>query len=141
MIGDLPVAYYEMSDDFNNKYSQFPSDLYYMDLDGGFDDIDQDGLFDNHRATKLGNEQPDIALGRLRASPLAGTWGTEAALVNNYLAKLHDYRIGKLSAPERALAFQDDDWDTMNTYQTRAWTTVVSAENVVPDRDRPVPAA
>jgi peptidase C25-like protein len=124
MIGNLPVAWYEMDDDWNNAHSEFPSDLYYMDLNGDFGDVDHDGKFDSHNELPGGNQQPDIFLGRLYASPLAGAWGTEVELVKNYFRKLHAYRIGTLSAPERALAFQDDDWYTMGTYQEYAYTSV-----------------
>ena len=31
-VGNVPVAWYEMSDDFHDSSSEFPCDLYYMDL-------------------------------------------------------------------------------------------------------------
>ena len=36
LVGDLPVPYYEMANDFSEPgdYVKFPSDLYFMDLDG-----------------------------------------------------------------------------------------------------------
>ncbi|MBN2491290.1 MAG: hypothetical protein JXQ29_10630 [Planctomycetes bacterium] len=129
MIGDLPVAWYEMDDDFNNTHSEFPSDLYYMDLDGTFGDGDQDGKFDSHDVSPTGDQRPEIFLGRLRASPLAGTWGTEVELLRNYFAKVHAYRAGTLSAPRQALAFQDDDWYTMATEQAKAYATVVTVSD------------
>ncbi len=33
-IGNLPIAWFEIPDDYNLWYSVFPSDLFYMDLDG-----------------------------------------------------------------------------------------------------------
>jgi len=129
MIGELPVAWYEMDDDFDNKHAEFPSDLYYMDLDGTFGDQDLDGKFDSHTASSTGDQRPDIFVGRLKAGPLAGTWGTEAELLSNYFRKLHAYRTGALSAPVRALAFQDDDWYTMATYQNRAYAQVVTVSD------------
>lgn len=129
MIGDLPVAWYEMDDDFENKHAEFPSDLYYMDLDGTFGDQDLDGKFDSHAAGPAGDQRPDIFVGRLMAGPLTGTWGTETELLENYFRKVHAYRTGRLSAPHRALAFQDDDWYTMSTYQQRAYTQVVTVSD------------
>lgn len=126
MIGELPVAWYEMDDDFNNKHAEFPIDLYYMDLDGGFGDADNDGKFDSHSATTSGDQRPEIFVGRLKSRPLEGTWGTEASLLQNYFDKVHGYRTGRLTASERALSFVDDDWETMNVYQSNAYSNVVS---------------
>lgn len=125
MIGDVPVAWFEMDDDWHNKHGEFPCDLFYMDMDGVFGDADNDGKFDSHVNGPVGTNQPDIILGRLRPSPLAGSWGTEADLLRNYFRKVHGYRWGTLSTPERALAFQDDDWSSMRTHQEQIYSTVV----------------
>ncbi len=125
LVGSLPVAWYELDDDFFHKHTQFPTDLYYMDLNGAFGDKDKDGKFDSHTATSAGDQRPDIFVGRLTARPLAGSWGSEASLLNNYFRKAHDYRRGILTAPNRALAFQDDDWYRMSTWQGKAYSTVV----------------
>ncbi|GEM_PF-2369957 len=125
LVGTLPVAWYEMDNDFFNRHSEFPTDLYYMDLNGAFGDKDRDGKFDSHTYTSAGDQRPDIFVGRLTARPLAGSWGSEASLVNNYFRKVHDYRRGALTAPHRALAFQDDDWYRMRTHQDYAWSNVV----------------
>ncbi len=126
MIGELPVAWYEMDDDFKNKHSEFPTDLFYMDLDGAFGDEDNDGKFDSHSATTSGDQRPEIFVGRLKSRPLAGSWGTEESLLQNYFNKVHHYRTGRLTASERALSFVDDDWYTMNVYQSKAYSNVVN---------------
>jgi len=97
-VGELPVAWYEYSDE------EFPIDLYFMDLDGTWGDNNGDGLYDYHS----GNVGLEIWVGRLYARPL--TWDDEVRLTKRYFAKNHAYRTDGLSLPDRALAYVDDDW-------------------------------
>ncbi len=116
-IGDLPIAWYHMLDDFNGDsifedYEEFPCDLYYMDLDGEWLDTlrwngfsfepGSDSIFDVHR----GEVMPEIWVGRLMPSPI----GDEDSLMHNYFVKDSIYRDGGFGLPKRALAFVDDDW-------------------------------
>ena len=110
LVGDLPVPWFELYEDFDNDGEpdnpfmvSFPCDLYYMDLDGIWDDEDSDGIFDVHE----GNWEPDIWAGTLKASTI---YGFEESLTNHYFEKNHAYRIGELVLPDRALAYIDDDW-------------------------------
>ncbi|MBN2208004.1 MAG: hypothetical protein JW759_01725 [Candidatus Coatesbacteria bacterium] len=105
LVGDFPVPWYGIFDD-QGKLDDFPCDLYYEDLDGEFIDSDSDGMFDGH-VDGEGNTSPDIWLGRVLASPMSGN---EAGLVRRYLARNHQYRLGEVEAPDRALLFIDDDW-------------------------------
>lgn len=102
LIGNLPVAWFE----YDN--AEFPCDLYLMDLDGTWQDFDIDGLLDNH-TDGGGDVSPEIWIGRLDPSRL--TWDGQAQLLGNYFTKNHDYRVGILSLPHRALSFVDDDWE------------------------------
>jgi hypothetical protein len=110
IIGDLPVPWFELFEDFNDdgipddpQMVSFPCDLYYMDLDGTWEDQDEDGIFDVHE----GNTDAEIWVGELRATTL--TW-SEVGRVNNYFAKDHAYREGTLILPSLALNYIDDDW-------------------------------
>jgi hypothetical protein len=105
LIGDLPVPWYQMNDDFHG-YAEFPIDLYYMDLDGAWIDSDGDGKYDGH-FDGSGDQEPEIWVGRLTASSLTGD---EATLLQNYFAKNHSYRTGGLSLNNRALNYVDDTW-------------------------------
>ncbi len=109
LIGDLPVPWYEMYDDFGDQYSQFPIDLYYMDLDGTWVDSDINGLYDEHSDGE-GTRVPEIWIGRLTASTLTANIEEEAAILQNYFAKNHAYRTGGLLLNKRALVYVDDDW-------------------------------
>lgn len=103
LVGALPTAWFEMDDDFDDVHSEFPCDLYYMDLNGTWHDPDGDGLFSEHPS----NVEPEIWVGRLW-TPTAG--GNDAALINDYFARNHLFRKGRFGVSDRALAYVDDDW-------------------------------
>ncbi|HET8658806.1 MAG TPA: C25 family cysteine peptidase [Micromonosporaceae bacterium] len=102
LVGSLPTAWFEMADDFYGT-SEFPCDLYYMDLDGTWKDPDHDGKFSEHPT----GVAPEIWVGRLW-TPTAN--GNDADLVNSYFRRNHLYRKGLFGASDRALAYVDDDW-------------------------------
>ncbi|MCP4703315.1 MAG: hypothetical protein GY865_01795, partial [candidate division Zixibacteria bacterium] len=106
LIGDFPIPWYEVMCWDDTYLSEFPCDLYYMDLDGTFIDDDSNGLFDGH----TGDLYPEIWLGRLTASPLNFGASNEVDLVNNYFTKNHLYRTGDLPVQKRGLSFIEDDW-------------------------------
>ncbi len=105
-IGNLPMAWFETECWDPTSHEEFPCDLYYMDMDGVFADIDADGLLDSH----TGNVAPEIWFGRLTATPLAHDGYTETSLLTNYFAKNHRYRSRLAPLNKRALVYIDDDW-------------------------------
>jgi len=109
-IGDLAVPWYEMYEppDWGGQHVEFPCDLYFMDLDGDWDDIDFDGMLDSHTGQFL---TADIWAGRLVASPMNWYGGTEVSILQNYFRKNHDYRHGDFRLDDHALAFIDNDWN------------------------------
>jgi len=134
IIGDLPVPWFELYEDFDNDgipddpYTvDFPCDLFFMDLDGDWRDDDLDGIYDVHE----GAMEPDFWIGRLYASAMSGN---EADLINNYFAKLHDYRTGALYLPEISLAYIDDDWSggapVWASYQEEAFANTVLVNDI-----------
>ncbi|UCD95076.1 MAG: putative Ig domain-containing protein, partial [Candidatus Zixiibacteriota bacterium] len=104
LIGDLPVPWYETT--CWDSYDAFPVDLYYMDLDGTWEDADENGLFDSH----FGDKTPEIYVGRLTASPMTLGGADEVSLVEHYFYKNHNYRTGQDLLMNRALVYVDDDW-------------------------------
>jgi hypothetical protein len=108
LVGDLPVAWYEME---NWDHEEFPIDLFFMDLDGSWVDLDTDGMYDDHY-NGAGDVEADIWLGRLSAFNLTDHEAHEATLMNNYLAKNHRYRTGDFTLLDKALVYIDDDWHT-----------------------------
>lgn len=103
-IGDVIAAWAEV------EGSQFPCDLFYMDVDGSWTDTNGDGIYDLHAAGP-GDMAPEVFIGRLYAHSL--TYDTEANLINDYLGKAHAYRQYQLSEPWRALEYVDEDWNDM----------------------------
>jgi len=104
-IGDITAAWAEVSG------AVFPCDLFYMDLDGTWQDTNGDGVFDAHSAGG-GDEGPELYVARLYATTLS--WDTESNMVNGYLAKAGAYRDGVLTEPWRGLEYVDEDWHTMD---------------------------
>lgn len=102
LVGALPVPWYELAEDFHGS-SEFPCDLYYMDLNGTWTDPDGDGKFQSHE----GNLDPEIWVGRIW-SPVND--GNDTTLINDYFERNHRFRTGKLGHARRALAYVDDDW-------------------------------
>uniref|UniRef100_A0A7C6A8M2 T9SS type A sorting domain-containing protein n=1 Tax=candidate division WOR-3 bacterium TaxID=2052148 RepID=A0A7C6A8M2_UNCW3 len=122
LVGDLPIAWFQMIDDWNNNgirdpdegYEEFPCELYFMDLDGiwadnlrRLDTLDSlvpgsDGIFDTH----YGNQTPEIGISRMPVSVL----GYPVQTLQFYFTKDHGYRTAQLPVRDRALVYIDDDW-------------------------------
>lgn len=103
-IGDITAAWAEVSG------AVFPSDLFYMDLDGHWDDADVDGDYEVHTAGG-GDEGPELYVARIYAHTLS--YDSEANMVSGYLAKSHAYHRGTLTQPWRGLEYVDEDWFSM----------------------------
>lgn len=111
LIGDLPVAWYEMTHppEYGGEHVEFPIDLFFMDLDGRWLDRDFDGLYEGH-GDGTGDMEADIWVGRLLAFNLTEHGASEIAMMNNYFDKNHRYRTGELRLFDKALAYIDNDW-------------------------------
>ena len=113
LIGDLPVAWYEMTHppEYGGNRVEFPIDLFFMDLDGRWFDHDSNGLYEGHD-DGVGDMEADIWVGRLLAVNLTDHGANEVVMMNNYLDKNHRYRTGELRLQDKALAYVDNDWCT-----------------------------
>jgi hypothetical protein len=103
LIGDIVSPWREME---GWGHEEFPSDFYYMDLDGTWIDADSDDKFDDHQ-DGTGDCAAEIFVGRLKPSVLGGN---QVNWLNSYFDKNHDYRTGALTVPHRGLSYVDDDW-------------------------------
>jgi hypothetical protein len=76
-----------------------------MDLDGTWLDTMNtgNGRYDGHVGDSV---KPEIYVGRLTPTGI----GIDTTVLKNYFLKDHNYRVGQLSLPKRALVFVDDDW-------------------------------
>ena len=77
-IGDITAAWADVLG------SQFPCDLFYMDLDGSWKDDNLDGVYESHTAGS-GDMAPEVYVGRLCAHTLS--YDTESNLINGYFDK------------------------------------------------------
>ncbi|MDI6833146.1 MAG: T9SS type A sorting domain-containing protein [Bacteroidales bacterium] len=113
-IGDLPVAWYQIENDYNEYgYAEWPIDYYFMDLDGLWLDnlmhasdtlvYGTDSIYDTH----TGNIEPEIYISRLMPTGI----GDDVSLLKNYFTKDFDYRAQDNEIEHRALVFVDDDWE------------------------------
>lgn len=117
LIGNIPSAWWQVFPmSAWASYDEFPSDLFYMDLDGAWFDTrvppasgtvgwteGTDGIYDIHNAT-TGDVWPEIWIGRIKADNMALP---EVGLITNYFDKNHAYRTGGLTLPRRALVYID----------------------------------
>ncbi len=110
LIGRLPYALYhhEASESFSAE--TFICDLYLMDLDGQWSDLNPvDGVYDAHNSSPATDIYPEIFVGRI--DPQCLTWGSSVAdHITDYLSRVHNYRTGGVQRNHRALAYIDDDW-------------------------------
>ncbi len=122
MIGKLPVAWFQLIDDWDNDgerdeddwYEEFPCDLFYEDIDGFWADSlkkagdnlipGHDGIYDTHS----GSIYPEITVSRLY--PVSSFSSQDIPLFKNYFKKLKKYREKTDTLLHRALLYIDDDW-------------------------------
>lgn len=102
-VGALPVAWYEMDDDFYGSHSEFPCDLFYMDTNARWHDPDHDGKYSN----VIGAIKPEIWVGRIW-TPISN--GNNVKLINDYFKRNHKFRLGQLGHCYSSMAYVDDDW-------------------------------
>jgi hypothetical protein len=110
-IGDIPTGWVDCGD------GEYPVDVFLMDMNGTWTDSDSDGLYESRS-----NDGPEIWVGRL--TPTYLTFGGTAPLLNSYFAKNHAYRIGALSLPDRALAYEEA-FSGLTGYLDLLYSTVV----------------
>lgn len=111
LIGDVPYIIYEMDQsDYTGfpEYETFPSDLFYMDLEGVWEDTNNSGYYDSWS----GDQSLDIWVSRMKADNLDSA-GNETEIMGDYFDKNHAYRIGDLRPEQKALAYIDNDWEDM----------------------------
>ncbi|MDD3739062.1 MAG: hypothetical protein PHP31_07190 [Lentimicrobiaceae bacterium] len=107
-IGDIPAAYYEVDHDHPPRYlySYWQCELFYMDLDGVWEDTDGNNIYDSH----TGNVAPEIFVGRISTAHMDQNF-TEKEGLENYLDKLHNFYMGNVQINNKyALAYTDTDW-------------------------------
>ena len=115
LIGDIPTAWFQISNDHDKYgYAEWPCDLYYMDTDGVWADLDNDGIFDSH----TGNVRPEIFIGRISTANM-GTILSEKTGLESYLDKNHMFWIGQYTVSKKyGLTYTDKDWAMIDDFKT-----------------------
>lgn len=128
-IGDIGQAWFQKPV-YVTKHSKgkqekivdsWPCDLYFMDLDGIWEDnwawkekqVDysqKDQIFDTHR----GNTQPEIFIGRLPCYGENGIIGS-IAVINQYLKKVTRHWIHEDSAAKGVLSYMNHSWASLES--------------------------
>ncbi len=113
-IGDVPYVIYELVESFAGEpphYEDFPCDLYFMDLDGTWQDVGEGGVGAGNGRYDLhsGEVGLEIWTCRIDASGLPDL-GDEADVLRNYFEKDHLYGTGGMPVERRALIYLDDEY-------------------------------
>ncbi len=110
IIGDQPVQWYDIKDPRFDPGS-FACDLYYMDLDGSWEDINSQDEYTWH-VDGNGDVEPEIFCARIHLSSMSD-FGNEVELLSTYLDKDHEYWIGNMELPQKGAAFVQETWAGM----------------------------
>lgn len=114
-IGDIPYASFELANDHNKYgYRKWPCDLYYMDLDGTWEDADGNSIYDTH----TGNRLPEIFVGRISTINM-GRSASEIELLNSYFDKNHEFWNGPTTVNgQSGLSYVDKDWADLSSHKS-----------------------
>lgn len=108
LVGNIPSAFYE------HEGSNFPCDLYYMDINGTWNETDVSGVYDGHS----NDVKPEIWIGRLFTPTNSGN---DVNLLEEYFDRNHQFRLGNMEHRRNALSFVDDDWAGYPKKIRKAW--------------------
>jgi len=116
LLGHIPVPYSGSinPDGHKNHRGAWPADLVYADVDGEWTDTE------THKTYKRGNQENvpldgkfdqntiapnslELELGRVDLANMPAFESDEVELLRRYLQRNHDFRHGRISAPERGL--------------------------------------
>ena len=102
LIGNLPPAMYEQTVDYGGdlgvRYEQFPSEFYFMDMDGNWSDKDGNGMLDAY---------PDDMNIEIYTGRIVGTTDQ----ISDYLDRAIKYKKdGSFFETRNFFSFIDDDW-------------------------------
>jgi hypothetical protein len=112
LIGELPYAEFYDPDpgDFGGV---FICELFLMDLDGIWNDTNDDSIYDNHYASYPADILPEIYIGRIDASTRTFGDKTETQEIIDFLNRTHAYKLGdpNMLRSNKGLAYVDDTWE------------------------------
>ena len=126
-VGNIPSVLFNTPSQQGDPYwNDYLCDFYYMDLNGVWEDSDNNGVYDQHRYSnnklinwikrKFNSDilQPEIWVSRIKANNLSAL-GDELTLLKNYFNKDHNYRTGKLKLPPKRAFLVADGVDVLRS--------------------------
>ncbi len=153
LVGEIPYIVFEMYDEFERdelgspirQFTDFPCDLFFMDLNGQWADTLDDGDIragNGKYDTWSGDKALEIWVCRLKAANLTGfnvselpTDAFQAYMLASYFSKNHRYRVGSDVPTRAALVYNDDPWQYLGSDDAQALSEVFGASNVVSELD------
>jgi hypothetical protein len=111
LIGNLPLAWYYHPASSGFGAETFVCDLYLMDLDGDWWDLDTNNVYDKHNAS-TGDIFPEIYVGRIDATHRTLGGASNANNIITLLNRINTYRTGGVARTHRAITYIDDDWQS-----------------------------
>ncbi|MBN2440433.1 MAG: hypothetical protein JXJ04_03790 [Spirochaetales bacterium] len=159
-IGKLPSAWFQFNNDFERMYAQppapeptpvrygvnyveFPCDLFFMDMDGTWEDNlgydnkttdpeevgGADEIFDTHNPG-TGNTEAEIWVARICANTLGG--GTEAAYVRDYIMNKNLAVRNNYSISDYGALYYEDNSSTLSSGDLETGLDdIYGADNVI----------
>lgn len=112
LIGQIPYTIFENSYNFGDgeTYESFPCDLFYMDLDGTWQDLTNGvGSFTSYYDTHTGDTNLEVWACRMKPDRITGM-GPETNIMTQYFTKNRRFRSGQYAPLRRGLVYNDDDW-------------------------------
>ncbi len=131
LIGKLPYAMARNWDSAWGRYWHFLIDLFLMDLDGLWNDLNFNGFYDieaGEHVNGTGDWEPEIWLGRLRAKSLDDPQFNEITKLRKYFDRNHDYRTGEISRPNKAILYIDDEWSSVTNEWLSNFTAYIGGQ-------------
>lgn len=98
LVGELPSAWFEL-EGFTG-HEEFPCDLFLMDLDNVWADMNNNGIYDYHS-----DIETEIFISRVIGSHQE---------LKDYFSKAHTYRVDSIPVSQQAYIFKDNDWFEFN---------------------------
>jgi hypothetical protein len=129
-------------------WHDYLADFYYMDLDGIWEDSDNNGVYDQHRYSSFGIFnwvkrklksdllKPEIWVSRIKADNLVSL-GDEVSLLKDYFSKVHKYRTGQINLPAKRAFVVADGVDVFKSGWGARPDLLYSDINIVQCQDYP----
>lgn len=148
LIGHVPVPYSGnfAPDGHSNHVGAWPADVYYADMNGTWtdasvnntsasrtqnDNIPGDGKFDQ---TYIADGSAELQVGRIDlANMTAFTTKTELQLLQDYMAKDHNYRVKNYTTIQRGIIDDNFGYFSGEAFAANGWrsiSTIVGNSNV-----------